>query len=58
MILTQEQGAQVLWLIQKFLRESKSVIVEGKVVDTYRLVVLTETGDEGASVVVFEDGES
>ena len=58
MIMTLEQGNQVLWLLQSFLKASKSARVEGKVIDTYRLVVLTEVGNVGESVVVFEDGES
>lgn|GEM_PF-6039970 len=56
--MTLEQGNQVLWLLQSFLQASKSVRVEVKVIDTYRLAVLTAVGDAGESVVVFEDGES
>lgn len=56
MKLTPAQAEQVCWLIRKFLREDRDVLVQGN--SEYGYVARYEVNERRERVVVFEGGET
>jgi hypothetical protein len=56
MKLTPVQAERVCWLVCKFLRENKEILVQSN--SEYGVVALYEVADRQERVVVFEGGET
>jgi hypothetical protein len=56
MKLTPAQSEQVCWLVRKFLREDKEVLIQGNI--EYGFVALYEVSERKERAIVFEGGET